>query len=580
MANMGTLTPEPELIKEQGSKIETGYSPVSTSVAHHRPRKPTIEDYIYFAESQRAASNLQDGKSNHGIAGRLQQIACGILPLQRDGNPLGSDNDELQTSYLSDLETDKVNAWRALRQASWAGAFYLCTTDILGPFNAPYAFRQNGYVPGVLLYVFMGGMAFYCGGLLWWLYVKMDSDRFPVKSYSDISERVAGKEMRLLVTWLVFIHMIVNIATTSLSAAQSLYQLARGHICFVVAIVIFIIVGCILNQIRTLRRYSWIASCAIWLNILVIFLSVGFVAHSAPNYSAAKAAYGISAGPVVRSAFATYPFFERINGVMNIVYAYGGATIFPQIIAEMRRPMDFLKAFSIAQAVIFTIYIFYGLCVYSFQGQFTLAVAFQGVSKYSWQTVGNALNLISTIIAGGLYGNIGLKIAYVNIVERFLKGPSLLTVRGRFCWTALVVVFWWVGFVIGAAIPQVQTLSGMVGAVTNMQFTFSFPTGFSFLYMVQLDATARDAPYSPHNRSGDKHAGRVDDWGQWSRWKRGLLGDPKTRRKYLQLWKWVNFVLCIAALATAGLGIYGSGLSIAAAFTTSAATSFGCAAPV
>ncbi len=87
---------------------------------------------------------------------------------------------------------------------------------------------------------------------------------------------------------------------------------------------------------------------------------------------------------------------------MNIVYAYGGATIFPQIIAEMRRPMDFLKAFTIAQAVIFSIYIFYGLFVYSFQGQFTLAVAFQGVSKYSWQTVGNVLNLISTIIAGGL----------------------------------------------------------------------------------------------------------------------------------------------------------------------------------
>ena len=106
----------------------------------------------------------------------------------------------------------------------------------------------------------MGGLAFYCGGLLWWLYVKMDSDRFPVKSYSDISERVAGKFMRLFVTWLVFIHMIVNVATTSLSAAQSLYQLADGHICFVVSIIVWIIMGCVLNQIRTLKRYSWLVS--------------------------------------------------------------------------------------------------------------------------------------------------------------------------------------------------------------------------------------------------------------------------------------------------------------------------------
>lgn len=163
----------------------------------------------------------------------------------------------------------------------------------------------------------------------------------------------------------------------------------------------------ILNQIRSLHHFSWIASCAIWLNILVILLSVSFIASFPPNYKSAKAAYGVEQGPVVRQTFATYPFYERINGVMNIVYAYGGATIFAQVIAEMRRPMDFLRSFSLAQAIIFTIYIFYGLYVYSFQGQFTLPVAFQGVSHHSWQSVGNVLSLISGVIAGGLYGNVG-----------------------------------------------------------------------------------------------------------------------------------------------------------------------------
>jgi hypothetical protein len=86
------------------------------------------------------------------------------------------------------------------------------------------------------------------------------------------------------------------------------------------------------------------------------------------------------------------------------VYAYGGATIFPQIISEMRRPMDFLKAFSIAQALIFTIYVLYGLFVFSYQGQYTLPVAYQGVSKYSFQTAGNVISLVSGILAGGLYG--------------------------------------------------------------------------------------------------------------------------------------------------------------------------------
>ncbi|KAI9658671.1 MAG: hypothetical protein M1821_002231 [Bathelium mastoideum] len=561
-----TLAPDFLTLQEQTAKIESSNVRMRDSSVG---KSPTFEDYVYYAEAQRAEDASSDQRVKPGLSQKLQQAFAGFLPSQ---SPQELVPDE-QTGGLTQDEVDKVNAWRALRQSTWLGALWLCTTDILGPFNAPYAFRQNGYVPGTLLYVFMGGVAFYCGGLLWWLYVKLDSDRFPVKSYSDVTERVAGRWMRLFVTWLVFIHMIVNVATTSLSSAQSLYQLSKGRLCFVVCIVIWIIAGCILNQIRTLKRYSWLASSAIWLNILVILLSVGFVAHSEPNYKSAKASYGVAAGPVVRQAFATYPFYERINGVMNIVYAYGGATIFPQIIAETRRPMDFLKAFSIAQAFIFTVYVFYGLYVYSFQGQFTLAVAFQGVSRYSWQTVGNVFNLISGMIAGGLYGNIGLKIFYVNVIEQYLKGPRLLTVSGRICWSVTVIVFWWVGFVIGAAIPQVQTLSGMVGAVTNMQFTYAFPTGFTFLYLVQLDATSEDYPYSP------SLAQRRDSWLSWSRWKRGLFG-AAPRSLFFQVFKWANFLLSLASLATAGLGIYGSGLSIAAAYKTSAASSFGCAAPV
>lgn len=148
----------------------------------------------------------QTSSDRRTVADKLQQVAANILPHSLDSQATG-DHDDTQMTGLSDLETQKLNAWRAIRQASWAQAFYLCTTDILGPFNAPYAFRQNGYVPGTLLYVFMGAVAFYCGGLLWWLYVKLDSDRFPVKSYGDITERVAGRYLRLFVTWLVFIHM-------------------------------------------------------------------------------------------------------------------------------------------------------------------------------------------------------------------------------------------------------------------------------------------------------------------------------------------------------------------------------------
>ena len=85
--------------------------------------------------------------------------------------------------------------------------------------------------------------------------------------------------------------------------------------------------------------------------------------------------------------------------------------------------------------LISTVYLMYGLYVYSFQGQFTLPLAFQGVSKQSWQDVGNVIGLITGIIAAGLYGNIGIKVAYYNIIEGWFKGPSLLSKKGRIIWS-------------------------------------------------------------------------------------------------------------------------------------------------
>ncbi|KAL9109082.1 MAG: hypothetical protein Q9227_006173 [Pyrenula ochraceoflavens] len=87
-----------------------------------------------------------------------------------------------------------------------------------------------------------------------------------------------------------------------------------------------------------------------------------------------------------------------------------------------------------------------------------------------------------------------------------------------------------------------------------MQFTYSFPTGFTFLYLFQLDATSTDGVYEPGAVK------RTDSWMKASRWKRGFAGEKSGWK--LQLFKWVNFVLCLAALATAGLGIYGTRLNL------------------
>lgn len=297
---------------------------------------------------------------------------------------------------------------------------------------------------------------------------------------------------------------------------------------------------------------------------------MGFVAHSPPNFAAAEKSLGVKEGPVITTTFGHLPLFSQVNGIMNMVFAYGGAMIFPEIMAEMRRPMDFWKGMVMAQALIFSAYLLYGVFVYAFQGQFTLPLAYQGVSKFAWQTVGNVLSLVTGIIAAGLYGNIGIKVVYINVVEDWMKGPRLMSPKGRIVWSSMVIMYWALAFVIGSAIPQVQTITGLIAAIAIMQFSYSFPLILRFGYDVITDAMSADEPYVPGN--GTK--GRIDNWNQWSRWRRGLFSG----RWYFKLF---NLLMALGGLAMACLGMWGAGESIKAVFANAgAATSFGCRAPV
>ena len=40
-----------------------------------------------------------------------------------------------------------------------------------------------GYVSGCLIFFFFGLIAAYTGFLLWWMYLKLDSSKYPIKTY-------------------------------------------------------------------------------------------------------------------------------------------------------------------------------------------------------------------------------------------------------------------------------------------------------------------------------------------------------------------------------------------------------------
>ncbi|KAK7906011.1 hypothetical protein LTR67_000736 [Exophiala xenobiotica] len=549
----------------------------------HDPNIP-IEEYLHFAKITRAeedrlygpGSDYQatDGAATAFIkekilrkrAQRRTSIAQPRLSISAQGEaqiarPVESGNESGNEKTGQDRnfepmpvsDDEWVQASRAARTATWSAVFYLITTDILGPFSTGYAFSQMGLGPGVALFTVFGALGFYSGYQLWRMYLQLDSDRYPMKGYGDIGFRVYGAWFRHTCNTLQSFQFFLNVALIILTSGQSISQLSKGNLCFIVCMFVCTIFGCIVGQIRTLQRFGWLASWAVFLNLFIIFSTMGVMAHSAPNYklfAASHPDFNVNSPAPIQVSGAAPPglgIVDNVNGLMNAVFSFGGATLFVELMSEMRRPMDFWKGLVCADILIYLCYMVYGLYTYCMQGQYAYNVSYQGVSPYGWQTVGNIIGLITGLIAAVLYGNIGIKVLYNNLGRDLLKFPRLESKGGKWIFVFFVPIYWVLAWIAAQSVPQINSWIVLVGAGCILQFTYTFPPFMMMGFKVQRDAILPEETYDPatgqvrHVDSGVK------------RWIRGF-------KKELW-WNLFDLIYYLGSCVTCILGLY-------AAFTT------------
>lgn len=105
-------------------------------------------------------------------------------------------------------------------------------------------------------------------------------------TYADTFFRVYGRWARHFVNILQAIQLLLTVSVLILSNGQSISQVSKGNLCFVVCLVVFMAAGMIVGQIRTLQRFGWLANIAIWINVLILF--IWLVYASSFNYNQLK----------------------------------------------------------------------------------------------------------------------------------------------------------------------------------------------------------------------------------------------------------------------------------------------------
>ena len=241
------------------------------------------------------------------------------------------------------------------------------------------------------MYVFVLELALYSAltlepqYLLWHIFLGVDSHEFPAKNYGDIAFRTWGTTARHITNFVQALALLLILGQVTIQYGQNISAVSKFKLCYIVCPLIFIVFGFGITQIRTLKSYGWVANCAIWLNLLAIFITMGVIANSPPNFAFAvlgSAGSAVDPTTITPNAQGVYPaifhysglpkdgLIGSINGLLAGVLAYAGAQLFIEFMAEMKKPRDFLKAMWGAQLFIYTVYLVYGCFVYHYQGQY------------------------------------------------------------------------------------------------------------------------------------------------------------------------------------------------------------------
>lgn len=98
------------------------------------------------------------------------------------------------------------------------------------------------------------------------------------------------------------------------------------------------------------------------------------------------------------------------------------------------------------------------------------------------------VTLIAALIAGGLYGDIGIKVVYNNILVDIFRVPPMDIRRGKIIYALLVPLWWIIAFIIGAALPDYFGFVSVMSASMLLNLSYTLPPLFVLGFDIQKNS--------------------------------------------------------------------------------------------
>jgi hypothetical protein len=165
------------------------------------------------------------------------------------------------------------------------------------------------------------------GWLLWTCFLGLDSYQFPCKNYGDLAFRIYGRPFRHIVNFLQALQLLLSVGNIIISNGMAISQVSKFKLCYAICCLIWAIVGFAVGQVRTLQKYGILANAAVFINLLIMFITMGVMAHSPPNFAiSVLSSAGAATNPasITPDAAGNYPPVTHYNGLPNPNSIIGG----------------------------------------------------------------------------------------------------------------------------------------------------------------------------------------------------------------------------------------------------------------
>ncbi|KAI8212629.1 hypothetical protein K4K52_007579 [Colletotrichum sp. SAR 10_76] len=353
------------------------------------------------------------------------------------------------------------------RTVSWQRATIIfCKIQFaMSILSVPGAFATLGAVPGAVSLVGWHALNTYTAVILGEF-----RNRHPeCHTLADMCGRLWSRPGRELVGLQILVAQVLISAAGIVSISTAFNAVSSHGTCTVV----FTLLGAILitafSSVRTFSKLGWLT----WLGFTTFFVAVFVFVVAVTKQD--RPAVAPQTGPFELgwTAVAHPTFVAGITASANIFISNSGSSMYLPVISEMRRPQDYRRAALVTGGLVLAMYLSFSLVIYRWCGVWLATPAF-GSAGPLFKKISYGIALPGLIIGVGIYQHVAAKYIFVRVLRdsHHLQENTLVHWS---TWIGSNLVLGILAFIVAEAVPILNYLLGLAGAICFAPFSLVFP---------------------------------------------------------------------------------------------------------